>query len=299
MSESEPVTRIALIQLCATTDVAANLATSEELIRQAADAGARVILTPEAFAFIGPDKLKREIIEPIPEPTPVLEEEEAAGADRPASTEPATAPILDRCRALARELNVELVLGGHHEIGFTAEKSFNTCVHIGTDGRIRNVYRKIHLFDVQLADGTQLQESARTEPGDDVVVTDTAFGRLGLTICYDIRFPYLYQALVDRGAIAISVPSAFTATTGAAHWHALLRARAIETQCYVLAPAQYGQHNSKRRSYGHSLVIDPWGQIIAEQADGDGVVIADIDPAEVRRVRRELPSLDHRIQLTR
>ena len=278
MSEPESVTRIALIQLCATTDVAANLATSERLIRQAADAGARVILTPEAFAFIGPDKLKREILETL--------------------SEPLQAPILDRFQALARELNVELILGGHHETGPTPEKSFNTCVHIDTDGQIKSVYRKIHLFDVQLADGTQLQESARTEPGDDVVVTDTAFGRLGLTICYDIRFPYLYQALVDRGAIAISVPSAFTATTGAAHWHALLRARAIETQCYVLAPAQYGQHSSKRRSYGHSLIIDPWGQIIAEQADGDGVIIADIDPAEVRRVRRELPSLDHRIQLT-
>ena len=120
---------------------------------------------------------------------------------------------------------------------------------------------------------------------------------LGLTICYDVRFPYLYQALVDRGAIAISVPSAFTATTGAAHWHTLLRARAIETQCYVLAPAQHGQHNEKRRSYGHSVIIDPWGEIVSELADGDGIVTGEIDPERVRQVRRELPSLEHRTQL--
>ena len=209
MIESAADARVALIQLCATTDVAANLATSERLIRQAADAGARTILLPEAFAFIGPDKLKREIVEPI----------------GPGINLPSNSPILDLCQALALETGADLVLGGHHEAGPTAEKSFNTCVHIGSTGEIRASYQKIHLFDVQLADGTQLRESARTEPGTEVVVTDTPFGRLGLTICYDVRFPYLYQALVDLGAIAISVPSAFTATTGAAHWHTLLRMR--------------------------------------------------------------------------
>ena len=128
-----------------------------------------------------------------------------------------------------------------------------------------------------------------------MVSTNAPFGRLGLTICYDLRFPYLFQDLVDQGAIAISVPSAFTASTGAAHWHALLRARAIESQCYVLAPAQHGQHNEKRRSYGHSLVIDPWGEVIAELAAGDGVLFAEIDPEKVASVRRQLPSLNHRV----
>jgi len=279
MSATEQSTRVALVQLCANTDLATNLATAERLVRQAADEGAGVILLPEAFAFIGPDRLKREIVEPI-------------GTDSNLPT-----PILDRCRGWASETGTELVLGGHHEIGEPG-KSYNTCVHIGSSGELLATYRKIHLFDVQLSDGTELKESARTLAGDHAVVTDTPFGKLGLTICYDVRFPYLFQALVDLGAIAISVPSAFTATTGAAHWHTLLRARAIETQCYVLAPAQHGQHNPKRRSYGHSLIVDPWGEVIAERAHGDGVVLADIDPARVRQVRGELPSLDHRITLT-
>ena len=282
-------TRIALVQLCATEDVAANLTTSDSLVRQAADQGAEVVLLPEAFAFIGADRRKREIVEPIV-------------TDGSAAT-----PILDRCRSLAAELQIELILGGHHERGPEEDgartpsdepsKSYNTCVHIGPDGGLRATYRKIHLFDVKLADGTELNESARTLPGSEVVVTRTAFGTLGLTICYDIRFPYLYQALVDRGAIAMSVPSAFTATTGAAHWHTLLRARAIETQSYILAPAQHGAHNARRRSFGHSLIVDPWGEIVAELAEGDGVVVADIDPSRVRQVRQELPSLTHRVSL--
>jgi predicted amidohydrolase len=175
------VTRVGLVQLCATTDVAANLDTTERLVREAVADGARVVLLPEAFAFIGPDRLKREIVEPIVSD---------GGADT---------PILDRCRALARENGIELILGGHHETGDTvdgAPKSYNTCVHIGPDGGILATYRKIHLFDVKLADGTELNESARTLAGDRAVVTDTAFGKLGLTICYDVRFPYLYQALV-------------------------------------------------------------------------------------------------------
>ena len=158
-------------------------------------------------------------------------------------------------------------------------------------------YRKIHLFDVKLSDGTELRESARTLPGVEAVVSRMPFGSLGLTICYDVRFPYLYQRLVDMGAIALSVPSAFTATTGAAHWHTLLRARAIECQSYVIAAAQHGAHNPKRRSYGHSLVIDPWGEVIAELAEGDGVLLAEIDPGRVAQVRAELPSLTHRVSL--
>jgi len=170
-------------------------------------------------------------------------------------------------------------------------------VHLGPDGALLARYRKIHLFDVSLADGTKLRESARTMPGHHAVVSDTPFGPLGLTVCYDIRFPYLYQRLADFGAVAITVPSAFTRPTGAAHWHVLLRARAIETQCYVIAPAQYGQNWEKRSSYGHTLIIDPWGEIVGELADGDGVVVADIDPQRIRSVRSQLPSLTHRVTL--
>ncbi len=155
----------------------------------------------------------------------------------------------------------------------------------------------MHLFDVELADGTSLQESKRTLAGSEAVVTQTPLGTLGLTICYDVRFPYLYQKLVDMGATALTVPSAFTATTGAAHWHALLRARAIESQCYVFAPAQYGNHHGRRHSYGHSLVADPWGEIIAEAGDEEAVLLAQIDPDRVHKVRTELPSLQHRRSL--
>jgi predicted amidohydrolase len=276
-------TRVALVQLCATTDVNRNLATSERLIREAAGGGAAVVLLPEAYAYIGAHAGKLEILEPV--------------CDR----QPGSSPILERFCALAAELGTEIVLGGHHERADRGlaepDRCYNTAVHIGSDGAVRAAYRKIHLFDVKLDDGTELNESARTLPGRDVVVTRTAFGTLGLTVCYDIRFAYLYQALVDRGAVAVCVPSAFTATTGAAHWHTLLRARAIECQCYVLAPAQHGRHNANRRSYGHSLVVDPWGEVVAELDAGDGVLFADLDPGRVADVRRQLPSLEHRIDL--
>ncbi len=285
-------TRVALLQLCATTDVQQNLSTAERLVREAADGGAQIALLPEAYAYIGPHTGKLPILEPVCE------------------RQPGSSPILERFCALAAELGTEIVLGGHHEQAEadhsrsedddrrrSEPKCYNTAVHIGAHGSVHAAYRKIHLFDVKLDDGTELNESARTLPGHDVVVTETAFGTLGLTVCYDVRFPYLYQALVDRGAIAVCVPSAFTATTGAAHWHTLLRARAIESQCYVLAPAQHGRHNPNRRSYGHSLVVDPWGEIVAELADGDGVLLADIDPTRVSEVRRQLPSLQHRVTL--
>lgn len=274
-------TRVALVQLCATADVDANVTTAERLARDAADGGADVILLPEAYAFIGAHQAKLEIVEPIIEPS-----------ERPA-------PILDRFRALAADTGTEIVLGGHHELAAThPDMCYNTCVHVDADGDVRAAYRKIHLFDVSLDDGTTLAESARTLPGRDVVVTDTALGTLGLSVCYDVRFPYLYQALADAGAIAICVPSAFTATTGAAHWHTLLRARAIESQCWILAPAQHGAHGGQRRSYGHSLVVDPWGEVVAELADGDGILYAEVDPERVAAVRRQLPSREHRVSLT-
>jgi deaminated glutathione amidase len=277
---AEP-TRIAAIQLCATPDVSANLTAVTRLVGEAAEAGARVAMLPEAFAYLGPEPGKRAIVERLPAP----------------GTDPDTfqsGPILAHCQALARDTGLHLILGGFHEAAPDPDKSFNTCVHVDPSGRVLACYRKIHLFDVSLDDGTMLRESARTLPGERPVVTALPFGTLGLSVCYDIRFPTLYQRLADLGAIVLAVPSAFTRPTGAAHWHVLLRARAIEAQCYVIAPAQHGRHWEKRASYGHTLIVDPWGEVLAEQAEGDAVVVADIDPARVAAVRRQLPSLTHR-----
>jgi predicted amidohydrolase len=280
VAERSPTTKVAVVQLCATPEVAENLATVDQLVKQACAEGAEVALIPEAFAFLGPEKIKRAILERLP--------------DDPLGT---GGPILEHCRNLARSQGCHLVLGGFHEDVGDPDKCYNTCLHITPEGAVQARYRKIHLFDVSLSDGTQLRESARTLAGDELVTTEMPFGTLGLSICYDLRFPYLYQSLVDQGAIALTVPSAFTATTGAAHWHVMLRARAIECQSYVLAPAQHGHNWGKRYSYGHSLIIDPWGDILAECHDGDGIAIAEIDPARVLQVRKELPSLRHRRSL--
>jgi predicted amidohydrolase len=170
----------------------------------------------------------------------------------------------------------------------------NACVHVAEDGSVRAVYRKIHLFDVDLPDGTKLEESATVEAGKDVVVTQTRLGKLGLSVCYDLRFPELYRKHVDQGATLITVPAAFTLTTGKDHWHVLLRARAIEAQCYVIAAAQTGHHFGTRRSYGHALICDPWGVVVAECGEGEGYAIASVDPENLTRVRSSLPSLAHR-----
>jgi len=263
--------RAAVIQMRSTPDVDANLAAAERLAERARERGADCILLPEAFAFIGPDAGKRAMLEPLPEGGPVLE----------------------RCRKLARGTRAHLILGGFHERAGDG-RAFNTSVHLDPSGEIVALYRKIHLFDVDLADGTRLNESDGTAPGDRAVVTDTPFGALGLTICYDMRFPALYQALVDKGAVALSVPSAFTLSTGKDHWHVLLRARAIECQAYVLAPAQWGNHWKARVSYGHALIVDPWGCVVAECSDGDGIAVADLEIEKVHGARRQLPSLCHR-----
>lgn len=265
-------TTVGIVQLCAGGDVDANVARACALVAEAAAAGAEAVLLPEAFAFVGADAARRGILEPLP----------------------AGGPILERARACAMAAGVHLVLGGFPEAAPDG-RAFNTCVHLAPDGAVAALYRKIHLFDVDLADGTRMLESAATAPGEQAVVTAMPFGPLGLTICYDVRFPALYQALADQGAVAIAVPSAFMRGTGRAHWHVLLRARAIECQCYVIAPAQHGDHGHRgRQSYGHALVADPWGAVVAECAAGDGFALADIDPARVRAVRAELPSLANR-----
>lgn len=266
-------TCVAVVQHNATTDVSQNLDVLTKLSRSARGDGAEVICWPEAFAYLGRHEGRREVLEPLPH----------------------GGPILHQCRSLAAELGCELLLGGFHEsVPSDPERCYNTSVYLNRGGEVLATYRKIHLFDVDIEKGPNLQESKHTAPGDQVVTTNTLFGTLGLTVCYDVRFPALYQRLANRGAIAVSVPSAFTATTGALHWHTLLRARAIEAQCYVIAPAQHGQHSKHRASYGHSLIVDPWGRIVAEIEDGDGYALAEINPAEVERVRREIPSLANR-----
>lgn len=266
-------TSVAVVQHCATTDVVENLRTLEKLTHRAAEAGAEVVTWAEAFAYLGSHAGKIEILEPLPE----------------------GGPILERCQNLAQALGIELLLGGFHEaVPDDKQKCFNTSIYLDKNGDIQAMYRKIHLFDVDIKDGPRLMESKQTNPGALTVLADTAFGRLGLTVCYDVRFPALYQSLADQGAIALTVPSAFTATTGALHWHTLLRARAIETQAYVIAPAQHGRHSEHRASYGHALIADPWGQVIAEVPEGDGYALADIDPGVVAQVRQEIPSLANR-----
>lgn len=279
-TEGASKTTVGIVQICATADVAANVDTALSLVAEAATAGARVVLVPEAFAFIGSERERNTHLEKVPQ------QDEEPG------------PILRRCIETAQAANAHLVLGGFPEQAPDG-RAFNTCIHLQPDGSIAAAYRKIHLFDVDLADGTRMHESRSTAPGERAVVTEAPFGTLGLTVCYDMRFPLLYQTLADMGAVAIAVPSAFFKNTGRAHWHALLRARAIECQCYILAPAQHGDHGHRgRKSYGHGLVVDPWGDIVAEIEDGDGFALAEVDPKRVEEVRAELPSLANRRAFT-
>lgn len=196
-------------------------------------------------------------------------------------------------RDLARELKIHLHIGSL-ALRATPERAVNRSFLLGPNGDILASYDKIHMFDIDLGNGESYRESANYQPGDTAVITDLPWGRLGMTICYDVRFPSLYRALAEAGAMFLAVPSAFTKKTGEAHWHTLLRARAIENGCYVLAAAQGGTHENKRETYGHSLVIDPWGTVIADSGnDEPGVVIATIDPAQVAKVRKNIPSLQH------
>lgn len=258
--------------MTSTADVDRNMDSVQRLVSEAGRRGAELVVVPECFSYLGPEKGKRDIAESL----------EDGG------------PILERCRAAAREAGVDVVYGGFWEKGSAPEKVRNACMYIESDGSITAVYRKIHLFDVDLADGTKLLESKTVEAGTEPVVADAPFGKLGLSVCYDLRFPELYRRLVDAGAIALAVPAAFTLTTGKDHWHVLLRARAIEQQSYVLAAAQTGHHYGNRRSYGHALIADPWGVVLAECGEGEGVAVADVDPDYVAEVRRGLPSLEHR-----
>ncbi len=265
--------RVAVIQMNSTGDVDRNLGQADELVSVAASEGAKLIALPECFAYLGREEGKLELVEPLPE----------------------GGPILERCQSWARQHRVELVLGGFWERGADPKHCRNASVLLRADGSVGAIYRKIHLFDVDLPDGTRVMESDTQEPGNEIVVAETAVGKVGLSICYDVRFPELYRKLVDAGATILSVPAAFTATTGKAHWHTLLRARAIESQCFLMAAAQVGHHFGKRYSFGHAQIIDPWGEVLAKcDGEGPGYAVANLDFDRLEEVRRTLPALKHR-----
>jgi deaminated glutathione amidase len=266
----------AVVQLSSQDDVAENLARAEHWIDQAALAGARLVALPENFAFMGEEDVKYRIAESLLHPY---------------------GPIVRRMAAAARKAGVFLVAGGLPEKNYTGERPFNTSILFAPDGRIVARYRKIHLFDVDLPDGTKLEESRTTsagDPSDITVAVGSGLPPLGMTICYDVRFPELYRALEQRGARIVTVPAAFTLMTGKDHWHVLVRARAIESQIYVLAPAQTGKHPKGRQTYGKSLIVDPWGAVLAQAGEGEGIALAFIDPSYQDKVRSALPSLRHK-----
>ncbi len=261
-----------VVQVTSGSDLERNLDRCRELIAELRTMGARLVVLPENFAFLGEhETAKMAVAEPVP------------GEGR----------ILSFMRSVAREYRVDLVLGGMPE-AVSATHVHNTAVYLDGQGEIRGIYRKIHLFDVAIPDGATYRESASVKPGDEAVVVDAEFGKVGLTICYDLRFPELYRRLVGDGARILTVPAAFTLHTGRDHWHPLLRARAIENLSFVLAAAQFGRHNAKRVTYGHACIIDPWGQVLAEVGDREGVAVAELDFGYQDRLRRELPALEHR-----
>lgn len=274
MASNKPTLRVAAVQLNCQDVVADNLGTSERMVAQAAERGAELVVLPENFAYMGPETGKRELAERLGD---------------------ASAPIQKTLSELARRHRVTLVAGGFPEASGDPQRPFNTELVYAPDGELIAHYRKIHLFDVKLPDGSEICESEASGSGKEAVVVEIGGFQVGLSICYDLRFPELYRALVDRGAEVLLVPAAFTLLTGKDHWHVLLRARAIEAQCFVVAAAQWGTHPKGRTCYGHALVADPWGTVIAEASDGVGLAVAELDRKVLDRVRTNLPSLKHRV----
>jgi predicted amidohydrolase len=265
---------VAALQLTSTSDEAANRAQIETLAAEAAAAGATLVTTPENATFLGPHDEKVRRAESIDGPT------------------------VRWAGGLARKLGVELVLGSFAERWeeSAGQRCWNTCVVLARSGEVVARYRKIHLFDVDYPPHVVFRESDTVGSGSEAVVAPSSVGRLGLAICYDLRFPELFVSLVERGAEVLVLPAAFTAPTGRAHWEVLVRARAIESQCYVIAPAQVGRHDDGglRESFGHSMIVDPWGEVLAVRAEDPGVVLAEVDVERVRGVRARLPIREHR-----
>ena len=261
--------RVAAVQMTSTEDVARNVGRAQRWIRGAVAAGAHLVALPENFAFLRY------------EGSPVT------------FREPLTGALVTSMRALARELRRHILLGSIPEHVPRQKRIYNTSVLIGPDGALLATYRKMHLFDIDIPGGVTFKESSTVKPGSDPVVADTPLGKMGLSICYDLRFPELYRHLAQAGARVLFVPAAFTAFTGPPHWLPLLRARAIENLCWVVAPAQVGQHNRLRASHGETVIIDPWGTVVRRLPRSEGWIDAEIDLAQVDRVRRGLPCLDH------
>jgi predicted amidohydrolase len=260
----------AMIQMRSSLTPGANIDDAVRMIGEAKAAGADYVLTPEMTNILA---AKREQL------FAVIAEEESDNA-------------LATLRELARQFGFYIHIGSL-AIRISHDRAANRSFLVDPKGDIAARYDKIHMFDVDLAGGESYRESRNYRPGDSAVLADLPWGRLGLTICYDLRFPALYRALAEAGATMLSIPSAFTKQTGDAHWHVLVRARAIENGCFVFAAAQGGKHENGRDTYGHSLIVDPWGRIIAEGGTEPGVVMARIDPAEVTKARARIPSLQH------
>ncbi len=265
--------KAAAVQMASGPNVSANLLEVERLVEEAASAGASLVVLPENFAFMG--RSERDIVG--------LGERDGAG------------PLQDFLSQLARRLGIWLVGGTVPILGQDADKVRAACLVFDGQGRRVARYDKIHLFDVHLVETDErYRESETIEPGSELCVVDSPFGRIGLAVCYDLRFPELFRALVDRGAELIVLPAAFTALTGRAHWNTLVRARAVENLSFVIAAAQGGFHISGRETYGHSMVVDPWGSVLAELSRGTGIVTAALDRDFQATTRRNFPCLDHR-----
>lgn len=261
--------RAAVVQLLADEDTARNISRAGELVQASVVSGAQVVVLPEKWNWWGPAPRTRD---------------GAEGLD---------GPSLTAARAWARELGVFVLAGSVLEAIGDGSRAFNTSVLVAPDGRDIAIYRKVHLFDVTVG-GHEYRESDAVEPGEALALGDAAGLRLGLSVCYDLRFPELYRSLAASGATALAVPANFTKPTGAAHWEVLLRARAIEDQCFVLAAGQCGDHATGEGAWGHSMIIDPWGAVLAEVPEGEGFACADLDLAEQVRQRAALPVLSHR-----
>jgi deaminated glutathione amidase len=273
MPVSEGEMRAAAIQLNSTADVARNLETAERLVRDAGAAGAELVVLPEKWNVLG-------------DPRTLLEGAETLDGQS-----------VEAARAWARELGIHLIAGSFAERSEAEERAFNTSVLIEPGGEVLAVYRKIHMFDVEVG-GLTYRESESEQPGEEIIVAGVASGgedvEVGLTVCYDLRFPELYRILAVRGARVITVPSAFTAVTGRDHWEVLLRARAIENQAFVVAPNQIGKAPPHYESYGRSAIVDPWGVVLALAPDRECFIAADLDLEAQRRIRESLPSLANR-----
>jgi deaminated glutathione amidase len=264
--------RVAAVQLQSTEDMDRNLTDADRLTRAAAADGAELVVLPERLDIRG------------------------SAADYAARAEPLDGRPVTWARDTARELGIDIVAGSVAERREGHDRVANTSVHAGPDGQLKAVYRKIHMFDVEVG-GVEYRESEHSEPADEIVLSETAEGlRLGLTICYDLRFPELYRILALRGARIVTIPAAFTRVTGEAHWEILLRARAIENQVFVIAPGQGRMPGPERDSYGNSMIVDPWGEVLA-RAGGEGAcfVAADLDLARQDEIRAKLPSLANRV----